>query len=242
MAGDILNECASAPADLVRSLEELRNFAAGQEAAREEERTRISREIHDLLGQDLTALKLDLAWMRQRIPAGHDALARKVESMLALVDSTAKTVRRISRQLRPAMLDDLGLVEAVSLHVREFEERTGIACVLLLPERELPANRVLATAFFRILQEVLINVVRHSEAAHVEIFLDCDGKVGTLRVADDGRGIRPGEVRRGNAFGLIGIRERVSTLGGTVSVTGEAGRGTTVEVKVPCTGKEGCGC
>lgn len=229
-------------AALVRSREELRSLAAYQETAREEERTRISREIHDLLGQDLTALKLDLAWMRQRIPPGNEALLRKIESMSALVDSTATTVRRISKQLRPAMLDDLGLVEAVSLHMREFEERTGIACTVLLPERDLPANRVMATAFFRILQEALTNVVRHAGAQHVEISLDCDGRYGTLRITDDGRGVRPQEIRSERSFGLIGIRERVAALGGSVSVTGEAGRGTTIEVKVPCAKGEDCRC
>jgi signal transduction histidine kinase len=226
---------------LMRSREELRSLAAYQESAREEERTRISREIHDLLGQDLTAIKLDLAWLRQRMPAGQDALVRKIESMTALVDSTAKTVRRISKQLRPAMLDDLGLVEAVSLHLREFEERTGIACALEPPDREMPENRAMATAFFRILQEALTNVVRHAEASRVTIFLQCDGKFGTLRITDDGKGIRPEQAASEKSFGLIGIRERVAALGGTVTVTGEPGRGTTIEVKVPCS-RGGCRC
>lgn len=226
---------------LLRSREELRNLAAYQESMREEERTRISREIHDVLGQDLTALKLDLAWMRSRMPPGQDAMMRKIESMTALVDSTAKTVRRISKQLRPAMLDDLGLVEAVKLHLREFEERTGIACSLEPSDREMPENREMATAFFRILQEALTNVALHARATRVEIFLQCDGKFGTLRVTDDGTGIRPEQVASGKSFGLIGIRERVAALGGTATVTGEPGRGTTVEVKVPCcTG--GCRC
>jgi signal transduction histidine kinase len=226
---------------LIRSREELRSLAAYQESAREEERTRISREIHDVLGQDLTALKLDLAWMRHRLPPGQDALLRKIESMTALVDSTAKTVRRISKQLRPAMLDDLGLVEAVSLHMREFEERTGIACTLDSAGREMPENREMATAFFRIVQEALTNVARHADATRVEIFLQCDGKFGTLRVTDDGKGILPEQAASGKSFGLIGIRERVAALGGTVAVTGEPGRGTTVEVKVPCS-MGGCRC
>ena len=228
-----------AEAELLRSREELRNLAAYRESAREEERTRISREIHDVLGQDLTALKLDLAWLRQRIPAGQDLLLRKVESMSALVDSTAQTVRRISRQLRPSILDDLGLAEAVALHVREFEERTGISCSLALPEHGFPGNREVGTAFFRILQEALTNVILHAGARSVEVALGWDGKAGTLRVADDGRGIRPEEAAGERSFGLIGIRERVAALGGTVSVSGETGRGTTVEVRVPCTNQEG---
>jgi signal transduction histidine kinase len=137
------------------------------------------------------------------------------------------------------MLDDLGLAEAVALHLREFEERTGIACALRLPEREMPARRDVATAFFRILQEALTNVVRHAEATRVEVVLGWDGRTGTLRVSDDGKGVRPEEAAGARSFGLIGIRERVSALGGTVSVSGEAGRGTTIEVRVPCAGEEG---
>ncbi len=230
------------PSELSRTLRELRNLASSQEASREAERTVISREIHDLLGQDLTALKLDLAWMRQRIPPGHDELARKIESMSVLVDSTAKAVRRISRQLRPSMLDDLGLVEAVSLHLREFEESTGIVCVLLPPDRELPGNRAMATAFFRILQEALSNASRHAGATHIVVSIGCDDDTGTLSVSDDGRGVLPEQLRSEKAVGLIGIRERVLALGGTVSVNGRPGGGTTVEVKVPCINGEDSGC
>jgi signal transduction histidine kinase len=222
--------------------DELRDLAMHQEAEREEERTRISREIHDLLGQDLTALKLDLAWMRQRIPPGNEAVARKIEAMTALVDSTAKTVRRISAQLRPSMLDDLGLAEAVLLHMREFEERTGIASRVNVPEKGMPGNRRIATAFFRILQEALSNVVRHAGAGKVEVTLDCDGRSGTLRVADDGKGILPGQLRNHKAFGIMAIRERVAALGGTLSIVGEAGKGTVIEVTVPCTKGEDCRC
>lgn len=237
-----LTERRQAEEALKRSREELRNLAAYQESAREEERTRISREIHDLLGQDLTALKLDLAWMRNRIPAGNDALLRKIESMSALLDSTAKTVRRISKSLRPAMLDDLGLVEAVALYIREFEERTGIACKVTLPDHDMPANREMATAFFRILQEALTNVVRHAEASQVSLHLYCDGKHGTLRIADDGKGVSEAQLRSAKSFGLMGIRERVAALGGTVSIIGEAGKGTTIEVMVPCIRGENCRC
>lgn len=231
-----------AEAALRQSREELRKLAAYQESAREEERTRISREIHDLLGQDLTALKLDLAWLRHRIPPGHEALLRKLESMSALVDATAQTVRRISKQLRPAMLDDLGLFEAVSLYVREFGERTGIDCQLSIPEPEPSVDRETSTAFFRIVQEGLTNVARHAMATRVCVSLRFDAGEGTLRISDNGKGILEEQVRGVKSFGLIGIRERVSALGGTVSVKGEPGRGTVIEAKVPCTAGGGNGC
>jgi PAS domain S-box-containing protein len=218
---------------LRRSREELRNLAAYRETAREEERTRIAREIHDLLGQDLTALKLDVAWLRQRLPAGEELLARKADAMMSILDATAQTVRRISRELRPALLDDLGLVEAIALHVQEFRERTGIACEFLPSGGEPVMGREPAIALFRIAQEALTNVARHAGAKRVSVVLDSGDGEATLRVSDDGRGIRPEELTGSKSFGLMGIRERVGGLRGTVSITGMPGEGTTVIATIP---------
>jgi signal transduction histidine kinase len=220
---------------LAGSEQRLRNLAARLQEAIEEERTRIAREIHDELGQQLTALKLDLAWILRRYETGdRSAVDERLTAMANLVDATAETVRRLATGLRPGILDDLGVVPALEWQAREFETRTGICVDLTLPDDDdldVPAEH--ATAFFRILQELLTNVTRHAKAKTVRICLEQDEGDLVLEVQDDGRGISAAETASGGSLGLVGMRERVGLLRGRIDFEGTPGAGTKVTTRVP---------
>ncbi len=218
---------------LRRSREELREMASISQTVREQEKSRVARELHDELGGALTALKMDVAWMRERLPGGADPLDEKLASMQKMLDQTVAATRRISADLRPMMLDDLGLVPAVEWLVQDFQRRSGIGCELAItsPERAVPGAQ--ATAVFRILQESLTNVARHAGATQVEITLELDEQEIVLTVQDNGRGYSTEEPRESGSFGLIGMRERVYLLNGEVSVTSAPGEGALVEVHLP---------
>ena len=219
--------------ELRRSREELREFAAAASTVREQEKSRIARELHDELGQALTALGMDLQWMKERMPAGQGPMASKLEAMRQTLDSTVAATRRISADLRPLMLDDLGLVPATEWLVRNFTQRHGIHCELSVDPPELELRDPHATAVFRILQESLTNVARHSHASLVQVSLDAsDGEI-VLRVRDNGRGFDPAGPRKPASFGLVGLRERAFLLDGAISIDAAPGRGTVVEVRIP---------
>ncbi len=217
---------------------ELRALSAHVESAREEERTGIAREIHDELGQALTALKMDLAWIARRAGEGgalsREALLEKVTAMSAMTDGVIDQVRRISAELRPGVLDDLGLLAALEWQAQEFEQRTGVTCgVVSNLTDDFPLERNLSTALFRIFQEALTNVARHGQASSVDVRLEHAGSWIHLDVGDDGKGISPEAASDPRALGLLGIRERARRLGGTATVTGAPARGTVVAVRVP---------
>jgi PAS domain S-box-containing protein len=221
-----------------RELEDqLRALTAHLESVREDERTGIAREIHDELGQALTALKMDLAWIARRMQGGgevpRDAVLEKVRGMSAMTDDVIEQVRRISAELRPGVLDDLGLVAAIEWQASEFEKRTGLVCAVRasVPEAFHP-SRELSTALFRIFQEALTNVARHAEASRVDVFLEARDGAVTLDVRDDGKGIAPDATRSRRSLGLLGIRERARRLGGTAAIT-RAEPGTRVSVAAP---------
>ncbi|MCC6472473.1 MAG: PAS domain S-box protein [Burkholderiales bacterium] len=216
---------------LRRSREELRELAEASNSVREQEKSHIARELHDELAQALTALKMDLSWMRERLSARAE-LADKLGSMQSLLDSTVAATRRISADLRPLMLDDLGLVPAVEWLIENFRQRTGIECDLTLAT-ELDLRDPYATAVFRILQESLTNVARHSGATLVEVTLGRSDEEVTLAVCDDGRGFSPADPRKPHSYGLMGLRERAYLLHGDVSVASEPGRGTAIRVRIP---------
>ena len=220
---------------LQQSQVELRELSAQVLQAREDEKTRIARELHDELGQQLTALKMDLAWARERVPAGGGDLADKLARMDATLDTTVSATRRISADLRPLMLDDLGLAEAAEWLVEDFERRSGIVCALALEDSETVSglDPATATALYRILQESLTNVARHAQAGHVSVELAIEGSEVLLAVEDDGRGISSEDRRKPRSFGLKGLRERAHYLGGTVEVLSSSGGGTRVAVRVP---------
>ncbi|OGG46696.1 MAG: hypothetical protein A3F84_25180 [Candidatus Handelsmanbacteria bacterium RIFCSPLOWO2_12_FULL_64_10] len=222
---------------LGRSQGQLRHLSARLQSIREEERARIAREVHDELGQVLTALKMDLAWMSNRLAKDQTSLRERARSMTQLIDTTIQTVRRISTELRPGVLDDLGLTAAVEWQAQEFQGRTGIRCALAARPEEIPLDPARATAVFRIFQEILTNVARHADATRVEIFLrERDGHV-TLEVTDDGRGITQDQISSSRSLGLIGMRERALAWNGEVEISG--GRGTRVMVRIPVEKRQG---
>jgi PAS domain S-box-containing protein len=216
--------------------EQLRDLSAHVEQALETERTRIAREIHDDLGQSLTALKMDIAWILRRLPERADApgdIGGKLAGMAALTDEMIKQVRAIASGLRPGVLDDIGLVAAIEWQAEAFEERTGKSCTVRSTPSDAKVDMQVATAAFRIFQEALTNVIRHAEATRVEVFVDVREEELCLVIQDDGRGIRPEASHGRKALGLLGIRERAQRLGGRVVVEAAQPHGTRVELWIP---------
>jgi PAS domain S-box-containing protein len=216
---------------------QLRGLAARLEAAREEERTKIARDIHDELGQTLTALKMDISWIGRHAasPEGIEpkALLERIKQLTEMTDAAINEVRRIAAQLRPGILDDLGLSAALAWQGDEFERRTGIECAVNCDVRDEALSRDLATTVFRAFQEALTNVTRHADAKHVEVSLASDGDSLTLEVRDDGRGIRDEDLTAPRSLGLLGIRERARRLGGVASFSRRAEGGTSVTLRLP---------
>ena len=219
--------------ELERSHTQLRNLSAHLQSAREEDRVFLAREIHDELGQALTALKMDVSWIGERLPADNRLLLEKAASSLKLIDETINKVRRICTELRPEMLDHLGLEAAIEWQSREFENRTGIKCNVLLDPAEVNLSGELSTAIFRILQETLTNAARHANASSVDISLIKEDGILTLSVTDNGIGITEEAVSVPESFGLVGIKERVKYFGGDVVISGKKGEGTTIKVNFP---------
>jgi signal transduction histidine kinase len=211
------------------------------EHAREEERARVARELHDELGQVLTSLKLEFMWLvdqlRNSEPKPGIQLVNKLQSLIGLIEVSIQSVRQISSDLRPAVLDHLGLKEAMQWEATKFEARTGIRCRLAWTLKNEPADRTRQLAMFRILQEAMTNVVRHAHAGAVRIGVRERGRMLTLTIRDNGRGITKSELSSVESIGLLGMSERARLLGGRVTITGAPGRGTTVTVTVPITGK-----
>ncbi|OGA28868.1 MAG: hypothetical protein A3I01_16765 [Betaproteobacteria bacterium RIFCSPLOWO2_02_FULL_65_24] len=218
---------------LRRSREELRELAAASNSVREQEKSRIARELHDELGQALTALKMDVEWMRERISPDQKMLEDKLNAMHGLLDSTVAATRRISSDLRPLMLDDLGLLPAVEWLIQNFRQRTGITCEFALGAPDLELDDPYATAIFRILQESLTNVSRHAQASLVEVTLDAHEGEAMLTVRDNGVGFRTDAPHKPSSYGLMGVAERAYLLGGNVKIDSERNRGTTIEVRIP---------
>lgn len=224
-------------AGLKRSQAELRSLASHLESAREAERTRIAREIHDELGQLLTGFKIDLAWLEKKLAANMEVpranLQEKVRAMSGLLHDMVQCVRRIAAELRPGILDDLGLAAAVEWQTQDFQKRTGLRAQVSAHIAEANPPREVATALFRVLQESLTNVARHAEAKSVRVQLHEADRQLVLQISDDGRGISDAELGKSGAFGLMGMRERILPLRGQCEIRGLPGRGTTVRVTVP---------
>ncbi|MEY8689511.1 MAG: PAS domain S-box protein [Leptothrix sp. (in: b-proteobacteria)] len=211
--------------------QQLRQLSASLLDVRELERRRISRELHDELGQQLTGLKLDLSWLAGRIREGRAVPIDKIDAMRRLLDATITAVRRISSDLRPSMLDDLGFGDAVSWQANQFSQRSGVRVVLALDAVDLIKDDAVATALYRIVQESLTNVARHAQATRVDLSLRADAAAILLAIRDDGQGMDTGARRAG--LGLVGIRERAMALGGTLEIRSDADKGTTIEVRIP---------
>ena len=226
-------------AALSRSAEQLRALAARLQQAREEEAIRIARELHDQLGRCLTALKMDVDAIQRGLPgdaaAGNNsqAVLEKVKRMSRTLDETVQTVRRISAELRPGVLDDLGLAAAIEWQAKEFQRRSGLNCVLRLPEEDLVLTRDPATALFRIFQESLTNVARHAQATKVWVTLNEEEGAIVLEIEDDGIGISSVQLADRRSLGLLGMRERVAVFDGEIEFSGVPGQGTAVVVRMP---------
>jgi signal transduction histidine kinase len=212
---------------------QLRQLAAKLQNVRDEERMRIARELHDELGQALTAIKMDIGWAADRVPPGDKTFVDRFQSTLALVDTTIRNMRKVATELRPSILD-LGLNAAIEWLLEEFHSRTGVEYSLDLPTPEVEADPQLSTATFRILQETLTNVARHSRATHIDVRLQRNDGDLILEVQDNGQGIsHPAPPDRAESLGILGMRERALALGGEVTVQSPASGGTNVRARIP---------
>jgi PAS domain S-box-containing protein len=225
---------------LKASTDQLRALSASIQAAREGERTHVARTIHDELGSAFTSLKWDLESLDRALskpldPAAAAALRAKIATMMKLADSTIYTVRRIAWELRPSVLDDLGLLEAIEWQARQFEARTGIVCQRTGFLDNIIFNEEQATAIFRIFQEALTNILRHAHANRVEVTMAREAGEFVLAISDNGRGITGIEK---SGLGILGMQERARLVGGTIQIHGPEGAGTTISVRVPIAGQE----
>jgi PAS domain S-box-containing protein len=228
-----ITERKRAEQELKRSQQELRGLSKAANEALEAERRRTARELHDELGQALTALKMDLESLRSALPPDQSELEERTRAMHALLDSTIAATRRIAADLRPLMLDDLGLAAALDWLTHNFSKHTGIATDLVIDDSVAQVAEPIASALYRITQESLTNVAKYAQATKAEVRLEGDGDWVELTVRDNGRGIEASDQDKRGAFGLLGIRERVTLLGGEVAIKGEPGGGSEVSARIP---------
>jgi len=219
--------------ELARKGSELSELYTNLSEIREQERTEISREIHDELGQQLTALKMDVAWLKKRVDESNSEIQEKTNQMISLIDTTIRTVRRIVSELRPGILDDLGLIPAIEWLCEQARERTGIEFDVISVKEEYNIDDTVTITVFRIIQEAIHNILKHARAAHVSINIGyADGDL-LLQVSDDGVGFDPDAVREKKSYGIIGMKERVLALGGTVHYYSKPGEGTRLDIQIP---------
>ncbi|HSD44306.1 MAG TPA: PAS domain-containing sensor histidine kinase [Burkholderiales bacterium] len=226
----------NAEAEIRRAHEQQRELAVAMLEVREAERTRIARELHDELGQALTGLKMDVEVLARMTPGERSDLFERIGAMRELLDSTVATTRRISADLRPLVLDDLGLGAAAEWLVQNVVQRSGLACELELDPSFAQLDEPYASALFRIMQESLTNIVRHARARRVGVRLERAGAVAVLSISDDGVGMETGARAKPRSFGLRGISERVLLLGGAFDIASPPGGGTLVVVRIPLDG------
>jgi PAS domain S-box-containing protein len=219
--------------EVEQSRGQLRKLSAHLQSVREKERTRIARELHDELGQLLTALNTEIILLKNKIPDGQKILADKAQSMSALVDMTMQTVKKIYMDLRPGMLDHLGLTAALGWQADDFSKRTGIACKASFKPEDIVLDPDLTTTIFRIFQETLTNISRHAGATKVTVKLKVTDERLEFVVKDNGKGIEEKQMQKPDSFGLLGIRERVYHWDGRVNIVGKSGKGTKVTVIIP---------
>ncbi len=237
MVSDITDR-KEAEEQLQASREQLRSLSAHLESVREEERKSVAREIHDELGQILTALKIDLSSLTERSTEEQQLPLGKVESMNELIDVAIETVDRISVELRPPMLDDLGIAVALEWQAEDFSRRTKIKCEFTSKPKDVVLDADRSTALFRIFQEALTNVARHSNASKVKAVLTKETDRIVLTIKDNGKGIEKKQIADPKAFGIIGMKERAHFLGGEVRVNSTPGKGTSITVIIPLTKQE----
>ncbi|HRP54939.1 PAS domain S-box protein [Agriterribacter sp.] len=218
---------------LKQSLGQIRMLTGHLQEVREEERKNIARDIHDELGQQLTVLKMDVSWIIKKLQDPDEVLVVQLKGLLDTIDSTIKSVRRMCSELRPALLDDLGLIAAMEWQAREFEKNTGIVAELTLPAEALMLEPEIKTGLFRIFQESLTNIARHAQARLVRVnLLEKDNSL-VLNIGDDGKGFNTSLLNEKRTLGILGMEERSLMMGGKYIIKSEPGRGTTVKVTVP---------
>ena len=232
----MLHEQRQAEAEVRESRDRLRELSAALQSVREEEKTRIARELHDELGQALTALKMDAAAIESDLDPAQAGLRKRTDDMKQLIDATVNSVRRISADLRPMMLDNLGLVPTLEWLTQDFSGRNGIHVDLDIPDENLGVSGDAATAIFRIVQEALTNVARHSGADEVSVDVRRRGGNVVVRVSDNGRGFSEVDARKTRSFGLLGMRERAYVLGGELNFRSTGKEGTLIEAVIPTFG------
>jgi PAS domain S-box-containing protein len=224
--------------ELKKAQQQLRLLSGSIMAGQEKERKAIARELHDELGQILTALRMDAVWLSDNLKEKNTQAAERARSMCQLIDKTLDEVRVLATRLRPGMLDDFGLIDALEWFTKDFAKRTGIACTFTHPEMS-DVDSLVATAAYRIAQEALTNVARHSYATRVTINLQVENGLMTLAVTDNGRGFNPKDLRESECLGLAGMRERAGLLGGSLEMHSKPGGGTRVDVRLPLMGQGG---
>jgi signal transduction histidine kinase len=224
--------------ELKDSHEQLRNLSMYLLDVREEERTNVAREIHDELGQRLTAMKMDVSWLSKRLSKDQESLLEKAQSITKSIHTTIHTVKKISSNLRPSVLDHFGLSAAIEWEAKEFGNRTDIPCNITIVPEDIILDKDLSTSIFRIFQETLTNVIRHAKATRVDMSLKEEAEKIVLEVIDNGKGITKEQVSSPISFGLIGIKERVKALRGEVTIRGIPKQGTTVTITIPLNNNE----
>ncbi|MEJ2656183.1 MAG: histidine kinase [Desulfobacterales bacterium] len=222
---------------LKRSRKQLRDLASYLQDVREQERTRIAREIHDDFGQSLTIIKMDLSWLKKHMIQDQPQVQSKIDGMFKVIDASLQTLHVVSSELRPVILDDFGLESAIEWQAEEFQNRTGVRCRVVSGISDMDLTKEQSTAVFRIFQETLTNIMRHSGATEVDVRLERNENTLVLEVTDNGRGITEAEISNSRSFGLLGMRERLYPLNGQVDFIGHPGKGTRVIVRVPVSGK-----
>lgn len=228
-----ITERKQAEEKLKRTSKLLRELATHLQSVREEERTMIAQEIHDELGQVLTALKIQISLLANKLNKNQQALKEKINSLSDMIDASVESVQKISSKLRPGILDELGLIAAIEWQAEDFEKLTNIKCSLSLPKAEIVLEKNKSTAIFRIFQEALTNIARHSQATKTAISLLNHQSNIYLEILDNGKGITQEQIRDFKSLGIHGMEERAMVFGGQVYIEGIAGKGTTVKVEIP---------
>jgi signal transduction histidine kinase len=226
-------EITTANNELKKSREELMDLSSHLQSVREDERTNVAREVHDELGQILTGLQIDFSNMILELPQDKSKLIKRSEKMTELIDQSIQTVQRISEELRPSLLDKLGIIPTIEWHVEEFQNRTGLNCEVTFNTDNVDLDKDPSITIFRILQETLTNVARHANATLVKITLKKENGCLILEIMDDGKGITKEDISSPKSFGILGMRERAHFVGGEFKINGTKGKGTTTTVTVP---------
>lgn len=230
-----ITEREKGDAILKRSYKQIRQLSEHLQNIREQERTHIAREVHDELGGQLTVIKMDVSWLNQKLDTGNVTIRRRVQNLLKLVDATLNAVRRIAGDLRPSLLDNLGLVAAVEWQLKSFGKRSGVRITFKKPKEEPQLSDQAKNGLFRIFQESLTNVARHADAKSIKVELSLTNNQILLSIIDDGRGFEYDKVARDKTLGILGMKERAEMMGGTYTITSREGKGTMVTVNLPLT-------